>query len=179
MPPLPWHRAADFAARQHRHQLRRDGKTPYIAHPFRVALTLATVFECRDPDILAAAVLHDTIEDTATDYEDIEEAFGPWIAEAVATLTDIKSLPDAQRKAEYHARLAKADWRILLIKLADAYDNLSDAAANPDSKFAAKTLRKSGRIADLVLPRAGESPLLAAALDKLESLRAELAAESN
>lgn len=179
MPPRPWHRAADFAARQHRHQLRRDGKTPYIAHPFRVALTLSTVFNCADPDILAAAILHDTMEDTATDYEDIEEEFGPWIAEAVATLTDIKSLPDAQRKAEYHARLAKADWRVLLIKLADAYDNLSDAAANPDTKFAAKTLRKSRRIADLVEPRIGESSVLAAALDQLESLRDQIAANAD
>src|SRR5262245_43305891 len=98
----PWHLAADFAAQRHRHGLRKDGVTPYIAHPLRVALTVSAVFGCTDPEVLAAAILHDTIEDTQTDYDDLRERFGAWIADAVATLSVVKSLPEDERDAEYY-----------------------------------------------------------------------------
>src|SRR3954462_381480 len=78
--------AASFAARAHRHQLRKDGQTPYAAHPFRVCLVVPHVFGLDDPDFLAAALLHDTIEDTTTDFDDLEKAFGPRIAGWVAAL---------------------------------------------------------------------------------------------
>ncbi|MCA9299128.1 MAG: bifunctional (p)ppGpp synthetase/guanosine-3',5'-bis(diphosphate) 3'-pyrophosphohydrolase, partial [Phycisphaerales bacterium] len=80
-------RAASFAARRHRHQLRKDGHTPYVAHVYRVAMTVRHVFGCDDLATLAAAVLHDTIEDTDTDFDDIEEAFGTEVALLVAALT--------------------------------------------------------------------------------------------
>lgn len=76
MTPLV-HRAVSFAARAHRQQCRKDGATPYIAHPVRVAFTLLTTFGIDDEQTLAAAVLHDTIEDTTTDFDDLAAEFGP------------------------------------------------------------------------------------------------------
>jgi (p)ppGpp synthase/HD superfamily hydrolase len=121
-----WQRAAAFAARKHQHQFRKDERTPYVSHVYRVAMTVRHVFNCGDPAILVAALLHDTIEDTTTDFDELSEHFGEDVAALVAALTKNMALPDAQREAEYDARLAKADWRARLIKLADVFDNLSD-----------------------------------------------------
>jgi (p)ppGpp synthase/HD superfamily hydrolase len=131
-----WQRAASFAAWKHRHQIRKDGRTPYIAHPFRVALTVREVFGCEDPVALAAALLHDTIEDTLTDYDELAEVFGEEIASIVASLTKNMALPDAQREADYDSRLAAADWRARLIKLADVYDNYCDLPERTSEKLA-------------------------------------------
>src|SRR5262245_22521267 len=79
--------AASFAARAHRHQMRKDGETPYAAHPFRVCLVVRHVFGIDDPKVLTAAMLHDTIEDTPTDYDDVLDRFGPEVAGWVAALT--------------------------------------------------------------------------------------------
>ena len=68
--------AAGFAARAHRHQTRKDGVTPYVAHVARVALILAAEFGVADDAVLAAALLHDTIEDCNVDYDEIREHFG-------------------------------------------------------------------------------------------------------
>ena len=65
--------AAAFAARAHRHQTRKDGETPYFSHPVRVCLVVRHVFGFDDPRMLAAALLHDTIEDTTTDCDDLIE----------------------------------------------------------------------------------------------------------
>ena len=69
-----------FASRAHHGQFRKDEKTPFVAHPSRVAMTLAAVFGCGDETILAAAALHDTIEDTTTDHGDLSEQFGRDVA---------------------------------------------------------------------------------------------------
>ena len=121
-----WQRAAGFAARSHRNQMRKDGVTPYVAHPFRVAMTVRDVFGCADGAAIAGALLHDTIEDTGADYDEIAEAFGAEVAGLVVAMTKDARLPEAQREAAYDAQLAKADWRARLIKLADCYDNLTD-----------------------------------------------------
>ncbi|HRJ49814.1 MAG: bifunctional (p)ppGpp synthetase/guanosine-3',5'-bis(diphosphate) 3'-pyrophosphohydrolase [Phycisphaeraceae bacterium] len=122
-----YQRAAAFAARRHRHQVRKDGRTPYVSHVFRVAMTVSHVFGCHDDLVIAAALLHDTIEDTTTDYEDIESCFGTDVADMVSALTKNMALPEPEREREYDQRLAGADWRVWLIKLADTYDNFSDA----------------------------------------------------
>ena len=82
--------AAAFAARAHQHQLRKDGRTPYVSHPFRVCLVVRHLFGIDDPRIHAAALLHDTIEDTTTDYDDIVERFGPDVAGWVAAVTSTR-----------------------------------------------------------------------------------------
>jgi (p)ppGpp synthase/HD superfamily hydrolase len=121
-----WQDAAAFAARAHRHQIRKDDRTPYVSHVFRVAMTVRDVFGCEDGTVLAAALLHDTIEDTTTDYEDLEERFGREVADIVSFLTKNMAMPEEEREEEYDARLAMADWRARLIKLADVYDNYCD-----------------------------------------------------
>lgn len=126
-----WQEAVSFAARAHRHQIRKDGRTPYFAHVCRVAFTVSHVFECRDDLAVALALLHDTIEDTTTDYDDLEDRFGPDVARGVASLTKNMALPEPEREAEYDARLARADWRVKLVKLADTYDNYCDALTLP------------------------------------------------
>ncbi|MDB5308658.1 MAG: rsh [Gemmataceae bacterium] len=118
--------AAGFAARAHRHQLRKDRETPYVSHVFRVCLVVRQVFGFDDPRMLAAALLHDTIEDTATDCDDIIERFGPDVARWVAALTKDMRLPHDEREEAYSRTLAAADWQVKACKLADIYDNLGD-----------------------------------------------------
>jgi guanosine-3',5'-bis(diphosphate) 3'-pyrophosphohydrolase len=121
--------AISFAARAHRHQERKDGRTPYVAHPFRACLVIRHVFGIADQVVLTAAVLHDTIEDTTTDYDDLLERFGPEVADCVAALSKDKRLPEPKREAEYLRQLLAGNWRVMVCKLADGYDNLSDCAA--------------------------------------------------
>ncbi|MBS0190255.1 MAG: HD domain-containing protein [Phycisphaerales bacterium] len=126
-----WREAASFSARKHAGQLRRDGRTPYFAHVVRVSMTVSELFGCHDEETLAAALLHDLIEDTTTDYDDIEERFGRTVAKMVAALTKNMALPEAGRERAYDRQIARADWRVRLIKLADAYDNLADSPTDP------------------------------------------------
>src|SRR5436190_896130 len=86
--------AISFAARKHQGQLRKDDRTPYFAHPVRVMMIVRDRWGITDPEVLAAAVLHDTIEDTTTDYDDVVKRFGPRVAQLVALLTKDKRLPE-------------------------------------------------------------------------------------
>jgi guanosine-3',5'-bis(diphosphate) 3'-pyrophosphohydrolase len=126
-PHRPLLEAASFAARAHRSQVRKDGVTPYVAHPFRVSLIVRHVFGIDDPDFLAAALLHDTIEDTTTDYDDLAERFGNKVAGWVGALTKDMRLPEAEREAAYMAKLAAAEPAVKIAKLADIFDNLTDS----------------------------------------------------
>lgn len=155
-----WLKAVSFAARCHRHQVRKDGKTPYVAHPFRVAMIVRDVFEFDDEETLAAALLHDTVEDTATDYDDIEKEFGQKVADIVAALTKNMSLPKAQREAAYDQQLAAGPQEARLIKLADVYDNITDAKHSPSAIKADKKVERA-----LALVR--EDELLVDAANKL------------
>jgi guanosine-3',5'-bis(diphosphate) 3'-pyrophosphohydrolase len=118
--------ACAFAARAHRHQERKDGTTPYYSHVFRVCLIVRHVFGIDDRHTLAAALLHDTIEDTTTDLDDIEAAFGAETGQYVAALTKDKRLPEAERETAYEDCLKEAPWQVKACKLADVYDNLMD-----------------------------------------------------
>src|SRR3954453_9108881 len=114
--------AVSFAARAHQGQFRKDGRTPYASHPFRACLVLRHVFAIDDPAALTAAVLHDTIEDTTTDYDDLHERFGAEVAGWVALLTkDMRREHDA-REAAYVEALRSAPWQVKACKLADLFD---------------------------------------------------------
>jgi guanosine-3',5'-bis(diphosphate) 3'-pyrophosphohydrolase len=121
--------AIAFAARAHHGQLRKDNRTPYVSHVYRVAMIVRNIFNCDDPRLLMAAVLHDTIEDTNTDYDDVQESFGAEIADWVAALTKNKSIPHDEREAVYGRGLAAAPWQVQVCKLADIFDNLTDNAS--------------------------------------------------
>jgi guanosine-3',5'-bis(diphosphate) 3'-pyrophosphohydrolase len=124
-------RAISFAARKHLGQVRKDGETPYLAHPLRVMTILAIDFGVRDHEILAAAVLHDTIEDTTTDRDELSEQFGERVARTVADLSKDKRLPEDERERAYFDQLANGPIEVKLCKLADMLDNLMDSVSLP------------------------------------------------
>ena len=124
-------RAAHFAAQRHRDHRRKDTKQrPYINHPIALASTLSEV-GVRDPDVLAAALLHDTIEDTETSYDDIRGTFGRPIADLVAEVTDAKFLEKASRKRIQVSRAGHSSDKAKLIKLTDKICNLRDMLGSP------------------------------------------------
>jgi (p)ppGpp synthase/HD superfamily hydrolase len=143
---LPF-RAASFAAQRHKHQFRKDKETPYVSHVFRVCLVVRHVFGFNDTRMLATALLHDTIEDTNTDYDDIADEFGHDVARWVAALTKETRLPDDEREVKYMAGLADAEWQVKACKLADIYDNLGDSASL-STESRKKTVVRSRRYLD-------------------------------
>lgn len=169
-----WQKAVSFAARHHRHHLRKDKRTPYVAHVYRVAMTVRDCFGCDDPEALCAALLHDTIEDTPVDFDDVEGAFGRVVAEIVAALTKNMLLREDAREIDYDERLAQADWRARLIKLADVYDNLCDMGNRPKSGPAAlaRMLSRCERAIALAAEEATTHPETARAI---EIVQAEMA----
>ncbi len=120
-------RAFDFAARAHDGQLRRSGQE-FIYHPWGAAKILAGLQ--LDEPILAAALLHDTVEDTGIEIDDIRSEFGEEIAklvEGVTKLTRVQFLSREHAEAENYRKLVLAmaeDLRVILIKLADRLHNL-------------------------------------------------------
>src|SRR5262245_48607686 len=128
--------AVAFAARAHQGQLRKDGRTPYASHVFRVCLVLRHVFGIDDLPVLTAAVLHDTLEDTTTDFDDLKDHFGEDVATWVAALSKDKRLPEPEREQAYEAVLARSPWQVKVCKLADIFDNLMDAGTMPTDRQA-------------------------------------------
>jgi guanosine-3',5'-bis(diphosphate) 3'-pyrophosphohydrolase len=128
--------AIAFAARAHRGQLRKDKETPYVSHVYRVCFVLRDVFGIDDHRALMAAVLHDTVEDTRTDFDDLQEQFGKEIAGWVATLSKDKRRVWDEREAVYEKQLSRAPWQVQVCKLADIFDNLMDSAQLPPEKRA-------------------------------------------
>jgi guanosine-3',5'-bis(diphosphate) 3'-pyrophosphohydrolase len=144
--------AVAFAARAHRHQLRKDDQTPYASHVFRVCLVLRHVFGIADERILTAAVLHDTVEDTTTDFDDLQKHFGAEVAGWVALLSKDKRLPEEERETVYMTGLAKAPWQVKACKLADMFDNLVDSTHLRPEQRAKTGRRLQGYLAALQTP---------------------------
>ncbi len=119
-------KAFQYALERHAGQLRKDNSTPYIVHPFRVFLWLADEAKIYDENVLSAAFLHDLIEDTSTDYDDIINEFNKEVADIVSVLTKDKALPEHVREKKYNEKLLNASWKAKVVKLADLYDNLCD-----------------------------------------------------
>ena len=126
--------AASFAARAHDGQLRKDGVTPYVSHVFRVCLVVRDLFRFGDSRMLITALLHDTIEDTTTDRDDVEKLYGSEIASWVSCLSKDKRLPEQERERAYIEGLKKAVWQVQVCKLADMYDNLTDIRNLPKDR---------------------------------------------
>lgn len=121
-----------FAAAKHRNQRRKDAEaSPYINHPLQLAHVLATEGGVSDLKTLMAAVLHDTVEDTQTSYEELVDRFGQKVADVVMEVTDDTSLPKAERKRRQVEHAPHMSKRAALVKLADKTCNLRDVAHNP------------------------------------------------
>lgn len=127
--------AAHFAAEKHKDQRRKGADaSPYINHPLKVAELLWRVGEVRDVDCIVAAVLHDTLEDTATTSDELQELFGTRVRMLVEEVTDDKSLPKAERKRLQIEHAPSLSAGAKQIKLADKIANIFDVAfaAAPD-----------------------------------------------
>lgn len=127
--------AAKFAAGKHKSHKRKDNRTPYINHPLEVAELLARVGRVTDPEVLAAALLHDTIEDTDTQPEEISTIFGDRVLSLVLECTDDKSLPKAERKHQQVVNAPHKSDEAKLIKIADKISNMGDVVSLPPADW--------------------------------------------
>lgn len=127
-----------FAAEYHAEQKRRSGEA-YINHPVEVALILAEDLHM-DEDVICAALLHDTVEDTPATLDDITERYGSTVAELVDGVTKLTSIEVDSMDAKQALNLRKMflamskDMRVVIIKLADRLHNMRTLAALPPDR---------------------------------------------
>jgi (p)ppGpp synthase/HD superfamily hydrolase len=125
-------RAADFAARRHVGTRRKGAdRQPYVNHLAEVAELLAVATAGADAALVAAGWLHDTIEDTATDRDELASLFGDDVALLVTEVTDDKTLPKAERKRLQILHAPKISPRARMIKIADKTSNLRSLITSP------------------------------------------------
>lgn len=134
-----------FAAEKHRFQRRKtptplaaellsddcDGLTPYINHPLAVLDILVREAGINDIEVLLAALLHDTLEDTHTTPEELTAHFGARVTALVLEVTDDKQLPKAERKREQVRHAPHLSPQAAQVKLADKIANLRDIVNHP------------------------------------------------
>lgn len=139
--------AFDVAVDAHKHQRRKSGEA-YIFHPIAVAKIVASEIGL-DATSIAAALLHDVIEDTKYTFTDIEQLFGETVARIVQGLTKISKMPyegDVSLQAENFRKMLltlNEDIRVIIIKIADRLHNMQTMDAMPDykqEKIASETL---------------------------------------
>ena len=130
-------RAYAAASRAHVDQIRKSGEA-YISHPVAVATIVADLG--LDDVTVAAALLHDAVEDTGVTLEDVSREFGPEVAAIVDGVTKLDRVRFDSREAQQAASMRKMlvamakDWRVLIIKLADRLHNMRTIAAMPEFK---------------------------------------------
>ena len=129
-------KAAHFAAKKHRDQRRKDeDASPYINHPISVAKIISEIGNVEDPEVLAAALLHDTIEDTETTIDELIDNFGERVCSLVQEVTDDKTLPRLQRKQRQIDHANEISEGAVLIKLGDKISNVTDIANIPPTNW--------------------------------------------
>ena len=134
---------AMFAAEKHRNCRRKDvDATPYINHPIKVADLLANIGGIDDVEMLQAALLHDTVEDTKTKPKEIEKKFGRAVRDLVVEVTDNKKLKKAKRKRIQIQKAPNLTPRAKVIKVADKTANLSDILDSPPVGWPMKRLQE-------------------------------------
>ncbi len=160
--------AARFAAEKHAAQRRKGAAAePYVNHLIEVAQLVAGSSEALDTELVMAALLHDTIEDTGTTAMELEQAFGSDIGNLVVEMTDDKSLPKDVRKELQVTTAPHKTVRAQVIKLADKISNLRSILASPPADWSAERKRFyftwAKRVVD-ALPQ--PNPILKAEFDK-------------
>jgi guanosine-3',5'-bis(diphosphate) 3'-pyrophosphohydrolase len=158
--------AVALAAEVHHGQCRDEG-TPYIEHPIRVAHIAANEIGLTDVDLIAAAYLHDAVEDAAAPdavRRRIRELFGQRVLEVVEILTKPadKTVPKEERDRIYFERLHAAPPEVKALKIADRVDNTRFLIQCPDSKKRASYLKETE---EKYLPLAREAGVLVAELE--------------
>src|SRR6202166_1155083 len=127
-------RAAETATLAHAGQTRRSGE-PYVTHPIAVAGIVADLG--LDAQTVAAALLHDAVEDTGVTTEIIDRDLGPAVALIVEGVTKLDRLQFDSKEAQQAATVRKMlvamadDWRVLIIKLADRPHNMRTLSVMP------------------------------------------------
>jgi len=128
--------AVRFSAEKHRDQRRKGkGRSPYVNHPVEVAERLWNLGGVRDADVIVAALLHDTLEDTETPREEIGRRFGERVLSLVREVTDDKALPKAERKRLQVEHAPDLSHGAKLIKLADKLCNVRDILLDPPADW--------------------------------------------
>jgi guanosine-3',5'-bis(diphosphate) 3'-pyrophosphohydrolase len=142
--------ALDYATQAHAGQTRSGGE-PYIGHPVRVANTIRQYKQSHNIDaLIAAAYLHDTIEDTDATHEALHDLFGGLVASLVLELTsDLEQIKKVGKK-DYLAKKMAHDMSSygLVIKLADRLDNVQDIATAKSPAWRAKYKAETEHIMD-------------------------------
>ena len=158
--------AVAFAAEKHRDQRRKDAEaSPYINHPIALASLLKRE-GIDDVAVLCAALLHDTLEDTKTSFEELRERFGDAIASIVLEVTDDKRLAKADRKRRQVEHARAASPRAKLVKLADKICNVQDIVHAPPANWPVERKREYLRWAKEVVDELrGTHPALEAIFD--------------
>ncbi|HEY6257222.1 MAG TPA: HD domain-containing protein [Xanthobacteraceae bacterium] len=132
-------RAADAAARWHVHQRRKGAaQEPYINHLLEVAMLVAEATDGADPELVVAALLHDSIEDQEVPRAVLAEKFGEGVASLVEEVTDDKALEKHERKRLQVEHARDASRRAKILKLADKTSNLRAIAASPPPEWSVK-----------------------------------------
>ncbi len=164
--------AAGFAAFKHREQRRKGVKgSPYINHPLAVAGLIADEGGVADTDVLMAAILHDTIEDTLTTQAELERHFGTAVASIVAEVTDDKGQSTKLRKEMQVAHAPRLTREAKLVKLADKICNLRDVVARPPNWDLARKQEYFDWAKRVVDGLRGVHPELEATFDRVHALR--------
>ncbi len=134
-------KAVAYATEKHRRQRRKDAAaTPYINHPVQVADLLWQV-GVRDIDVLSAAILHDTIEDTDATKEELLGLFGENICNLVMEVTDDKLLPTGERKRLQIHNAPKLSIHAKWIRIADKICNVGDIGTSPPPSWDLATIK--------------------------------------
>ena len=135
--------ALTFASHAHRDQRRKGvDASPYISHPIALARILVVEAGIDDPVVIAAALLHDTIEDCKVTKAELASQFGVEVADIVAEVSDDKSLPKARRKELQVEHAAHISARAKLVKLADKIANVRDIGERPPADWSADRMRE-------------------------------------
>lgn len=122
-----------FATRWHGEQRRPAGE-PYVTHLLEALEILAVGMEITDRDVLAAALLHDVVEDTPCTLAAVQEKFGSRVAELVGWLTKPEAEPGQDKdwvREAYLGRFEQAPYDVLVVKLADRYSNVQRLHTHP------------------------------------------------
>ncbi len=120
------HKAAVFAAKAHEGMIRKGSRIPYIYHPMEVALIVAQMTD--DPEVIAAAYLHDVLEDTKVTPEELEQQFGSRVLSFVQAESEDKTRTWRERKASTIAHLKQASREIKMVALGDKLSNMRSTA---------------------------------------------------
>jgi guanosine-3',5'-bis(diphosphate) 3'-pyrophosphohydrolase len=129
-------KAAHFAAQKHADQRRKGAAAePYINHLLEVAELVSSALSEPDTNLVIAALLYDTVEDTGTTKDELVQAFGSDVADLVMEVTDDKSLPKAERKRLQIVHASQISVRAQAIKLADKISNLRAIVSSPPADW--------------------------------------------